>query len=44
VRSAPQLKVINLEEFFTDARRQYGELLEFLDLEPDDRQEFAVAN
>lgn len=39
-----QLKVLMFEEFFADVRRGYGELLEFLGLEPDGRDEFAVAN
>jgi hypothetical protein len=41
---ADQLKVLIFEEFFADVRRGYSELLEFLGLEPDGRQEFAVAN
>jgi hypothetical protein len=39
-----QLKVLIFEEFFADVQRGYSELLEFLGLEPDGREEFAVAN
>jgi hypothetical protein len=39
-----QLKIMVFEEFFADVQRGYGELLEFLNLEPDDREEFGVAN
>jgi hypothetical protein len=38
------LKVLIFEEFFTDIRRGYSGLLEFLGLEPDERKEFGVAN
>ena len=39
-----QLKVCILEEFFRDVRRQYQDLLAFLGLEPDGREDFYVAN
>ena len=42
--SPSQLKVLIYEEFFADVQRGYGDLLEFLGLESDDRGEFGVAN
>lgn len=39
-----RLKILIFEEFFADVRRGYASLLEFLDLEPDERKEFGVAN
>jgi hypothetical protein len=39
-----QLKILIFEDFFADVESGYSELLEFLGLEPDGREEFAVAN
>ncbi len=42
--SPTQIKILIFEEFFGDVQRGYNELLEFLGLEPDGRQDFGVAN
>ena len=40
----PQIKILIFEEFLADVRRGYRELLEFLGLEPDGREEFGMVN